>query len=69
MVFEHRGWRVAAMADEVLGVRGFLSEERQALPSTHAGIVYSQGWFGDDGRIIAHLDEELLFDALRRQLS
>ena len=69
MVFEYQGWRVAAVVDEVLGVQEFHKSDLKPLPATHAGTVFSKAWVGENGEIIAKLDEDLLFEAMRRQLT
>ena len=69
MVLRDQAWRVAIIVDEILGVREFHQSDLKPMPATHTGTVYSKGWFGEDGEVIAHLHEEEIFNAMRQQLT
>ncbi|MBK1883908.1 chemotaxis protein CheW [Luteolibacter pohnpeiensis] len=69
MVLQDQRWRVAAIVDEILGVQEFHQSDLKPLPATHTGAVYSTGWFGEGDHFVAKLNEDELFDAMRRQLT
>lgn len=70
VVAAHSGDRWAFPVDEVDQIHRFPASELQAVPATMAkdASSCSQGIFALDSRRIALLDEQLLFDGLKRSL-
>lgn len=70
VVFNHQGWRVAALVDEVCGIINFDEELLHELPPTHSGGVFSKGFYRKSGTDIlaARLDEGRLFTTMRNQI-
>jgi chemotaxis-related protein WspD len=63
--------RAVCPADEIHGIHRFCPQELRALPSTvaRAKTTYSKAVADWNGRSIGVLDDEMLFDAVRRSLA
>ncbi len=70
LVAEHRQQRWVFAVDEVLGVARLPAREMGAVPATLArGLAhYTRGVFRQDGKDVGLLDEDRLFEALKRRI-
>jgi len=66
LVLVHEDWCVAAMVDEVIGVKSVSAVDQQPLPSTHSGSVYSEHWLKKWDAAL--LDARSFMTALRQPL-
>lgn len=66
VVLIHEGWRVAIVIDEMIGIESLAADGSQPLPSTHAGLVFAEGWLTTPGAALLNISS--LFAGLRQQL-